>query len=231
MAGHCQRYFIFFNSSGHPLGYYLSSFCRWGDRGEGSNPLPKTMQPVSSRAGTLIQVQTQTITGIKTTDDGVWQPGLWGLTTQCHVRSGWPLSLRAGLLCQECGLMRSLLQRHVVSRGTGTKVHWEDGRQALCTEPDAWRPPDTVHCPHCRSGWNVSVLILEWSNSTAKKQTLNDTATLSLVLLPLATPNLTREMLPKSRSAHWGNFMSTLLFLGQGFSTLVFWVLKSASSL
>ena len=79
VAGHCHRYFIFFNSSGHPLSYYLSSFCRWGDRGEGSNPLPKTMQPVSSRAGTLIQVQTQTITGIKTTDAGVWQPGLWGL--------------------------------------------------------------------------------------------------------------------------------------------------------
>ena len=112
-----------------------------------------------------------------------------------------------------------------------SQVHREDGRQALCMEPDAWKPPDTVHCPHCRSGWNVSVLILEWSNSTAKKQMLNDTATLSLVLLPLATPNLTREMLPKSRSADWGNFMSTLLFLGQGFSTLVFWVLESASSL
>ena len=54
------------------------------------------MQPVSSRAGTLIQVQTQTITGIKTTDTGVGQPGLSGLTTQRHARSGWPFSLRAG---------------------------------------------------------------------------------------------------------------------------------------
>ena len=36
-----------------------------------------------------------------------------------------------------------------------SQVHWEDGRQALCMEPDAWKPLDTVHCPHCRSGWNI----------------------------------------------------------------------------
>ena len=63
----------------------------------------------------------------------------------------------------------------------------------------------------------TSVLILERSNSTANNQMLNDTATLSLVLLPLATPNLTHEMLPKSRSCPLEQLHVHSTFLGPGF--------------
>lgn len=63
----------------------------------------------------------------------------------------------------------------------------------------------------------MSLLIREQSISTAKNQMLNDTATLSLVLLPLATPNLTREMLPESRSCPLGQLHVHATFLGSGF--------------
>ena len=72
--------------------------------------------------------------------------------------------------------------------------------QALCTEPDTQKPLSAVHFPHCRSDRKVSVLIWERSNTTANNQMLNDKAALCLAVPPLATPNVTDEMVPKSRS-------------------------------
>lgn len=84
--------------------------------------------------------------------------------------------------------------------GASSHVQWEDVNQALCTEPDTWKPLNAVHFPHCRSDRKVSVLLRERSNTTANNQMLNDEAALSLAVPPLAKANVTDKMAPKSRS-------------------------------